>query len=269
MRTALVTGPSSGIGRATAMELARQDYHVVAAGRSVERVHPVVSAILEEGGSAEFLRLDLASLASTRKAAQSFLVSGAPLDVLVNNAGVGPVTGATEDGFEIHFGVNHLGHFLFAQRLAVAMGEGSRVVQVSSDMHHRAPGIDFDQLRRQTRSFLGLKEYAVSKLANVLFARELARRQPRWRVYAVHPGMVDTGIIPAYVKPFLRGRMLTPQQGADTVVWCATSPEVAGDSGGYYLRREAVTPSAPARDDQLAERLWEFSEHWSEMAPRA
>lgn len=269
MRTALVTGPSSGIGRATAVELARRGFHVLAAGRSLERVHPVITEILEQGGSAEFLRLDLASLESAREAARSFVVSGWPIDVLVNNAGVGPVTGVTQDGFEIHFGVNHLGHFMLTREIRPAFHAGTRIVQVSSATHRDAPGIDFDRLRQHTRSFYGLKEYAVSKLANILFTRELARRRPEWRSYAVHPGLVDTAIIPGYAKPFLRRRMLTPQQGAETVVWCATSSEVENDSGLYYVNKAVVSPSAVAQDDDLAARLWEYSERWCETAAQA
>jgi NAD(P)-dependent dehydrogenase (short-subunit alcohol dehydrogenase family) len=258
----MVTGPSSGIGRATALGLAAQDFHVVAAGRSVDRVGMVIEQIRRTGGSAEFLSLDLASLESARAAARSFAASGRALDVLVNNAAVGLGRGLTSDGFEIHFGVNHLGHFMLTDQLSEVIPVGGRVVQITSSVHHRATGFDFEWCYQKTRSPLGLDEYAKSKLANVLFVRELATRRPDWRVYAVHPGLTDTRLIPAWIKPALRRRLLTAEEGADTPVWCATSEELAGQSGLYYARRAAEEPSHVARDDALSHNLWVRSEQW-------
>lgn len=261
MPTALVTGTSSGIGRATAMELACLGIHVVAAGRSATRTQPVLDAIGDGGGSAEFLELDLASLASVRAAAGSFVESGRTLDILVNNAGIGVNRrGLTEDGFEVHFGVNHLGHFLLTRDLGPAFRAESRIVSVASAVHHRANRIDFARMRRPTR-FTGLAEYAVSKLANLLFIRELSHRSPELHAYAVHPGLVDTPLIPRWVR-FFTESILTPEQGANTVVWCATSEEVAGASGLYYQQRAIGVPSLVARDDSLARELWERSEKW-------
>jgi NAD(P)-dependent dehydrogenase (short-subunit alcohol dehydrogenase family) len=267
MSIALVTGASSGVGRATAVELARRGFHIIAAGRSEKRAQAVVSDIEAAGGSAEYLYLDLASLDSSHKAARSFEVSDRKLDVLINNAGIGATRGITQDGFEIHFGVNHLGHFMLTHHLRRTFQPGTRIVQVTSSVHFRAPGIDFDQLQRRSRSFYGLEEYAASKLANVLFVAEMARMQPDWNLYAVHPGLTRTKIIPAYVRPFMRRRLLTPEQGADTVVWCATSEEVSGQSGLYYAKRRARTPSEPAQDEDLARDLWRQSEIWCGVAP--
>lgn len=269
MNVAVVTGASSGIGRATAKLLAGHGLHVIAAGRSEQRTRPTVEEIRNSGGSAEFLDLDLASLESCRHAAIDLAGKVDGLDVLVNNAGVGPVKGLTEDGFEIHFGVNHLGHFLFTLLLEDLLHNGSRIVQVASDLHHRVGGIDFETLQRPTRSFYGLNEYGASKLANLLFVRELARRRPEWRAYAVHPGLVRTRIIPWYVRPFLGSRALSPEQGADTVVWCATAPEIGERSGLYYARRSVAVPSAAAQDNDLASRLWEYSERACGLAPPA
>ena len=269
MRTALVTGPSSGIGRATSLELGRKGFHVVAAGRSEERTASVINSIREEGGSAEFLHLDLASLESARGAARTFRNSGRELDVLVNNAGVGATKGITADGFEVNFAVNHLGHFMFTHHLRATFRPGTRIVQVASSVHFRASGIDFDRLQRRSRSFYGLDEYGVSKLANVLFVKELARRQPDWNTYAVHPGMTNTSIIPWYVRPFMRGRLLTPEQGAATVIWCANSDDVTGESGLYYSNKVVRAPSAAAQDDDLARELWERSERWCGITPLA
>jgi retinol dehydrogenase-12 len=262
MPTALVTGPNSGIGRVTAMELARAGFHLVAAGRSAARVQPVINSITDSGGSAEFLELDLASFASVSRAAARFEDSSRTLDVLVNNAGIGVNRRElTEDGFEAHFGINHLGHFLLTNSLSHTFRPGTRIVSVASAAHFRAKTIDFDRVRKRP-TLIGYAEYAVSKLANVLFIRELARRYPAWNTYAVHPGLVDTPLIPGLARLLLRSTMLTPEQGADTVVWCANSREVENESGHYYQRRSISDPSFPAQDDDLARELWERSERW-------
>lgn len=263
----MVTGASSGIGRATALELARSGYHIVAAGRSATRIRRVVDQITEQGGSAEYLELDLASLQSARDAAGVFEQTEREIDVLVNCAGVGATHGRTKDGFEIHFGVNHLGHFMFTHHLRRTFAPSTRIVQVSSEVHRRADGINFDAVMRRTRSVFGITEYAVSKLANILFATEMAKRQPDWRLYAVHPGLTNTRIIPWYIRPLIARRILTPEQGADTIVWCARSPSVADDSGHYYARRSIEAPSAAAADNDLAKRLWTMSEKWCGVAP--
>jgi NAD(P)-dependent dehydrogenase (short-subunit alcohol dehydrogenase family) len=262
MSTALVTGPNSGIGLVTTLDLARTGFHVVAAGRSQARIEPVIATITSEGGSAEFLELDLSSLASVRSAAACFIESGRQLDVLVNNAGIGVNRrGRTEDGFEVHFGINHLGHFLLTDRLRSTFGPGTRIVSLTSAVHFRAKGIDFDRVRRRT-SFIGYPEYAVSKLANVLFIRELARRTPELNAYAVHPGLVDTPLIPWPIRALMSRSFLRPEQGADTVVWCATSNDVADQTGRYYQLRAMANPSLIAQDDDLARELWDRSEVW-------
>jgi NAD(P)-dependent dehydrogenase (short-subunit alcohol dehydrogenase family) len=268
MESVMITGVSSGIGRATAVEMGRRGYHVIGAGRSAERVSPVVGEIEGAGGSADFLQLDLASLKSVREAARTFEESGRTLDILINNAGVGAGRGVTEDGFEVQFGVNHLGHFALTHHLRRTFRPGSRVVQVTSAAHFNVDGIDFDRVQRRTRSMLGWHEYSVSKLANVLFVREMARRQPDWRTYAVHPGMTDTGIFPGWVRPLIRHRLFTPEQGAETIIWCATSPHVTDESGEYYRNMESRPPSETARDDDLARELWRRSELWCGVAPQ-
>lgn len=264
MEIAMITGPSSGIGRATAHEMARKGYHVVAAGRSEERTARVVDEIRDDGGSAEYLHLDLASLRSCSQAAQTFRASGRYLDVLIDNAGVGGVRGQTDDGFEVAFGVNHLGHFMLTNELLPALRDGGRVVVVSSEVHRRAKGIDFDAVREKTGLLGGWSEYAVSKLANILFARELARLEPRLRTYSLHPGVADTNIFPALVKPFFRNKR-PPEEAARTSVHCATSDEVADQSGLYYSRMMPRSPSQVAQDDKLAADLWLRSADWCGM----
>jgi retinol dehydrogenase 12 len=262
MPIALVTGANSGIGRATAIGLAGEGAHVIAAGRSADRARPVLDEIAGSGGSAEFLELDLASMTSVRTAAQRFMDTGRNLDVLVNNAGIGVNRrGLTEDGFEVHFGINHLGHFLLTRELFLNLSPECRVVSLTSAMHFRADGIDFARVRRPT-AFTGLAEYATSKLANVLFTSELARRRPETRAYAVHPGLVRTRLIPGPIRALSASSMVSPEQGADTVLWCATSEDVAAESGHYYQQRTRLPPSVPAQDDDLARELWERSDEW-------
>ncbi len=265
MRIALVTGPTSGIGRAVALSLASQGFHLVAAGRSADRLKAIVSEIDAADGSAEPLLVDLASLRGVARAADEFIETGREIDVLVNNAGVAVARGTTEDGFQVQFGVNHLGHFMLTNRLVQTMRPSSRVVQVSSNMHYRVGHLDFDRLTRPTRSLFGVPEYSVSKLANVLFVREASRRHRPLGFHAVHPGLVDTGIFPRVLRPFLRG-MVTPEAGADTVVWAATDPDLSSRSGGYYAGRTEREPSPAALDDRLAAELWERSEEWCRKA---
>jgi NAD(P)-dependent dehydrogenase (short-subunit alcohol dehydrogenase family) len=261
MPIALITGANSGIGRATTIGLAGDGVHVIAACRSAAKAQPVLDEVATTGGTAEALELDLSSMASVRAAARRFSASGRALDILINNAGIGVNRrGLTEDGFEVHFGINHLGHFLLTRELAPRLVSGSRVVTLTSAMHFRAKGIDFTQLRRPP--VFGVAEYAVSKLANVLFIRELARRFPELRAYAVHPGLVRTRLIPGPIRALSGPNMLSPEQGADTVLWCATSEDVASETGLYYQQRSRLPPSAPAQDEDLARELWEKSDAW-------
>ncbi|HMG65550.1 MAG TPA: SDR family NAD(P)-dependent oxidoreductase, partial [Streptosporangiaceae bacterium] len=199
-RAFLVTGGSTGIGLATATSLAARGGRVCITSRSVARGQAAVAGIAAATGNAEvsFLQLDLADLASVRRSAQEFLDRGGPLHVLINNAGLAGRRGLTADGFELAFGVNHLGTFAFTTALLDRLaGSGpARVVTVSSDAHYAAKGIDFTTVRRRTRSITGLPEYQVSKLGNVLFSQELARRLAGTGVtsYALHPGVVASDI---------------------------------------------------------------------------
>jgi NAD(P)-dependent dehydrogenase (short-subunit alcohol dehydrogenase family) len=272
-RTFFITGGNTGIGLATAAVLARDGGRVYIGCRSAEAGEAAVARIREQSGSAEvfLLPLDLASLASVRACAESFLARDEPLHVLVNNAGVGGQRGLTADGFELHFGVNHLGHFALTQLLLprlAASGPGPRVVNVSSDAHYNAPGIDFGAVRRRTATFAGMREYCVSKLCNVLFTQELARRAAGTgvRAYALHPGVVASDIwrrVPRLARPFITRRMLTVEQGAVTSVYCAASPAVAADNGLFY-DKSAVRPASPVATPELAGLLWQHSAEWSE-----
>jgi len=278
-RTFLVTGASAGIGLATAAELARRGGRVLAAcrpGAKAEQARAAIAAGAAGGAGGDLVRLvplDLADLASVRQCAAEVVALGEPLHVLVNNAGVGGARGVTADGFERHFGINHLGHFALTTALLpllTAAGGGARIVNVASDAHYGAKGIDFDALRSPTRSITGMREYAVSKLCNVLFTQELARRLDAATVsaYSLHPGVVASQIwrrVPWPARQVMTRRMLTVEQGARTSLYCATSPDLAGRSGGYYEKCAEATPSAVATP-ALAARLWEYSERWTSPA---
>lgn len=268
-RTFLVTGANTGIGRATAAGLAARGGRVFAACRSQEKGEAAVAAIRAETGSDDvsFLALDLADLASVRRCAGEFRALGEPLHVLINNAGVAGQRGLTKDGFELAFGVNHLGHFALTTALLDCLQAPARVVTVASDAHYQARGIDFGAVRRRTRSLTGMPEYAVSKLANVLFSAELARRAEGRGITAcaLHPGVVGSDIwrrIPRPVRGLVTRRMLTTQQGARTTLYCATAPELAGVSGRYYddCREREASAAATA---ELARELWQRSEAWA------
>ena len=271
-RTFLVTGGNTGIGRATVTELARRGGRVWVASRSAAKGEAAVAGVKAATGneSVFFLPLDLADLDSVRACAAAFLAAGEPLHVLVNNAGVAGRRGLTRQGFELTFGVNHLGHFALTSALlgCLAASAPSRVVTVSSDAHYSAPGIDFSSLRRPARGITGMREYAVSKLGNVLFSAELGRRTAGTgvRSYALHPGVVASDIwrrVPWPVRPFVTRHMLSVTEGAQTSLYCATSaaPEVAAASGLFYDRC-APRPASAVATPELARELWERSQAW-------
>lgn len=270
-RTVVVTGANTGIGLATASALAGQGWRVWVACRSERKGAAAVASIkAATGNDAVFLlMLDLADLSSVRDGAKSFLEPYEPLHVLVNNAGVGGARGLTKQGFELMFGVNHLGHFLLTQLLLerLVSSAPSRVVTVSSDAHYNAPGVDFEAVRRPARGITGLGEYAVSKLCNVLFSQELARRTEGTGVhaYALHPGVVASDIwrrVPWPVRPIVTRNMLSVSEGAQTSLYCATSPEVASESGLFYDKC-AVRAASSVATPELGRALWERSEAWT------
>jgi retinol dehydrogenase 12 len=269
-RTFLVTGANTGIGLATATSLAGRGGRVFLACRSRQKGEAAVAQIAAATGSSEvrFLPLDLADLASVRECARAFLALDEPLHVLVNNAGIGGTPGRTKDGFELVFGVNHLGHFALTMGLLECLtASRARIVHVASDAHYQAKAIDFDRLRRRTRGITGMSEYAVSKLCNVLFSQELARRLDGSGVasYALHPGVVASDIwrrVPGPVRPLVTRRMLTVEQGARTSLYCATAPETALRSGAYYEDCAERPPSRVATRE-LGEQLWRHSEIWT------
>lgn len=271
-KVALVTGANSGLGRVTARTLALQGYRVFLACRSEARTRPVLEEIrrLSQGtAQAEFLPLDLGDLGSVRSCAEAFLQRGLKLNLLVGNAGLAGQRGITASGFELTFGTCHVGHFLLVDLLLERLKESApaRIVMVSSKAHRHAETIDFAEVRRPTQSRTGLKEYAVAKLANLLFAKELARQLQGSGVttYAVHPGTVATDVwrsVPAPLAWLLKRFMRNEEEGAATTLHCATAPQLAEQSGEYYADCQLTEASAAAHDGVLAAQLWAHSQAW-------
>lgn len=270
-RTFLVTGANTGIGRATTEDLARRGGRVILACRSAEKAVPVIEEIRAETGNdrLEHLALDLADLDSVRTAVATLLERGKPIDGLIANAGVAGQRGDTAQGWELAFGINHLGHFLFVTSLLdlLRAGAPARVVIVASQAHYDAKDLDEDKLRGRTRTLTGLQEYSRSKLANVLFAQELARRvdPAEIGVYALHPGVVASDIwrrIPWPIRPLMTRAMISNEEGAQTSLWCATTDDPALVSGGYYDTSAAKEPSEMVTPERAAW-LWERSEAWT------
>jgi retinol dehydrogenase 12 len=269
-KTFVVTGANTGIGRVTAVELARAGADVWLACRSEARTAPVLDEIREvTGREARFIALDLGDLASVRTCAKALLENGTPIHGLVNNAGLAGQKGLTQDGFELLFGVNHLGHFLLTHLLLDRLKDSApaRIVNVASRAHFKCEALDWESLRAPTRTVTTMKEYAASKLANILFTRELAKRLEGTGVtaYAVHPGVVASDIwrkIPWPIRPLMKRRMISNEAGARTTIHCATAPELAEVSGGYYDDCAERAPSKVAEDDDLARALWDRSVAW-------
>jgi NAD(P)-dependent dehydrogenase (short-subunit alcohol dehydrogenase family) len=269
-KVALVTGANTGIGLVTARELARRGARVFVACRSAERAGPAVEAIrAATGKSVELLSLDLSDLESVRRCAREFVSKDLPLHLLINNAGLAGARGFTKSGFELAFGVNHVGHFLLTTLLLdrIRSAGKARIVTVASKAHYRAKTIDFDAVRKPTATRTALPEYGVAKLANVLFTAELARRLAGTGIttYSLHPGVVATDVwrsVPWPFRSLIKQFMITVDQGAETTLYCATSPACEAETGLYYDTSRSVEPGAAAKNRELAAELWRRSEEW-------
>jgi NAD(P)-dependent dehydrogenase (short-subunit alcohol dehydrogenase family) len=275
LTTVVITGGNAGIGKETAVGLARAGMHVVITSRDRSRGSAALEEIRTRSDSdaVEMMELDLADFGSIRRFADDFLAEHDRLDVLVNNAGLMQLhRNETVDGFETSFGVNHLGHFLMTQLLLdrIRVSGPSRIVVVSSHAHKGArKGLDFDDLQSE-RHYTGYGAYRRSKLANIYFTRELARRLQGTDVTAnaLHPGFVasrfardgDSGRMGEIAMVMGRPFAISPEKGARTSIYLATSPDVADVTGGYFYKCRPSTPTKIALDDEAARRLWAVSE---------
>jgi NAD(P)-dependent dehydrogenase (short-subunit alcohol dehydrogenase family) len=274
-KVCLVTGATSGLGRATALGLAAAGASVVIVGRDRERGEAVRAELAAAHSEAKpmLVLCDLSSQRQLMQLAATVRERLGRLDALINNAGVDVSRRElTEDGLELTFAVNHLAPFLLTN-LLIGMLEASapaRLITVSSGAHYQGK-LDFDDLQGE-RGFRGQRAYNQSKLANVLFTLELARRLAGTAVTAncVDPGWVKGTSLGRTASVGLKAMalvmwpaMVTPDQGADTIIWTATAPELAQQSGTYFKKRKPHEPSKPARDPELARRLWAESERLS------
>jgi NAD(P)-dependent dehydrogenase (short-subunit alcohol dehydrogenase family) len=280
-RTVVITGANSGVGKATAVALAAAGARTVITARDEGRGCRAQDDIARASGSdqVDLVVFDLADLSSVRQGARRLLDGYEQIHVLINNAGlVLSHRTETNDGFEATFGTNHLGPFLLTRELTERLKASApaRVVTVASTAHRSARrGLDFEDLQSE-KHYAGMRAYSRSKLANILFSNELARRLSGSGVTAntLHPGTVATGFardddasgLLAFgvkvIKPFI----LTPEKGARTSVYLASSPEVADVTGRYFIKCRPRNPSAAARDEDAAALLWSVSEELVDAA---
>ena len=266
----LVTGATAGIGKQTALELAKLGAEVIIVGRNAEKTAAVVESLRKESGATtiDSFLADLSSMASIRAFAGAFLAKHDRLDVLVNNAGgLFPKREVTVDGWERTFATNHLSYFLVAQLLLPALerAERARIVNVASAAHAAAPR-DFDDLMAERSRYRSFRQYGRSKLANIFFTRELARRVAgkQITVNCLHPGFVASeflakGGIWSVIRPIAGLFAIDVVAGAKTSVYLASSPEVAGVSGKYFDKCKEKQPNKIADNDAAATRLWQVS----------
>ena len=282
-KTCLITGSTSGIGKEIVRGLAKMNATVILVGRNKSRCEETLEEIRRGTSSSSdtnndlisYIVADLSSQASIRRLARQFLATHSRLHVLVNNAGVFlPNRSTTVDGIEYTFAVNHLAPFLLTNLLfeRVIASAPSRIITTSS-VAHKGAHINFEDLQFEKRRYNGLKAYGQSKLANILFTKELSRRSEGTGVTSncFHPGGVRTNLVRtspwyyrliwAIISPFL----VSPRRGADTAIYLASSSEVKEISGRYYEKRKQVTLSKVADDNDAAIRLWRLSEELTQI----
>lgn len=300
-KTVVITGCNTGIGKVTAQTLYGIGAKVIMACRDVAKAETTAAEIRQhfeqsatatapsdtkvapadgkKPGEVVIKKLDLASFASIRACAEDINQSESHVHMLINNAGVMMVPKSkTEDGFEMQFGTNHLGHFLFTLLLLpkIVKSAPAKIINLSSLAHAKGV-INFDDINSD-KSFSSMKAYQQSKLANVLFTKELANRLEgkNVNVYAVHPGIVRTELgrymdqtyfpgARALARVLMYWWMKTPEQGAQTTLHCALDEGAANETGLYYSDCK-VTPSCPlSNDEELAKKLWEESIKWTKL----
>ncbi|XP_060537314.1 retinol dehydrogenase 13-like isoform X2 [Cylas formicarius] len=281
-KTAVITGCNTGIGKVTVQDFFERGARVIMACRNREKATQAAEEIKQATASKSNLgeiiveELDLMSLKSVRSCAEKILAREKRIDLLINNAGVMTCPyGKTEDGFEIQFGTNHLGHFLLTLLLLprICQSTPARIVNVSSVAHERGT-INFDDLNWSQTPYSAIKAYGQSKLANVLFTKELHRKLREKNikdvnVYSLHPGVIKTELARHVADTYGKGVKLlmsamrwffkTPLQGAQTTIYCAVDEKCASESGLYYAECAVKEPSQAAQNEADAKRLWSES----------
>ena len=267
-KTVVITGATSGIGEVAAIDLAGQGARIVFIARDKERAHATLEKLRRVNpASGHVVHLaDLSLLSEMRRAAEEIREEPV-IDVLINNAGaLFNSRIETQDGLEKSFALNHMSYFVLTNLLLSRLKAGARIVNTASDAHRRAK-LDFDDLQSK-KSYSGFAVYSKSKLCNILFTRELARRIAGTGITAnaLHPGFVATrfgdqsgGMLSALVRVAKPIGGISPEEGAKTIIYLASSPEVARTSGEYFTKCAAATPSPEARNDNDAKRLWDVS----------
>src|SRR6201996_601742 len=266
-KTIVATGATSGIGEAAVVALAGMGARIVLVARDEARGKATVQKLEAKApGLGHRLHLaDLSSMAETRRVGEAIAASEPRIDVLINNAGaLFSHRQVTPEGLELTFALNHMAYFVLTEALRdnLVASTPARIVSTSSTAHQGAR-LDFDDLQ-SAKGYGGLKVYGRSKLANILFTRELARRLTGTEVTAncLHPGVVksrfgeSSGGFAGLLIPLIRPFFITAERGADTLVYLASSPEVADTTGGYFVKRKLTEPSAAARDDAAGKRVW-------------
>ncbi|MCK5290816.1 MAG: SDR family oxidoreductase [Thermoplasmata archaeon] len=270
-KTCLITGANSGIGKVMALEIAKKDANVVMVCRSREKGEAARNDIIRESSneSVELMLADLSSMKQVRKLAEEFKQKHDKLHILINNAALWPTKRImTSEGLETQFAINHLSHFLLTNLLLdiIKSSSPARIINTSSGLHKRAK-IDFDNLQAE-KSYKHMRVYGQTKLENVLFTKELARRLEGTgvTVNSFTPGMTSTNLgryMSGGAKWFMRHMARSPEKGASTGVYLATSPEVEGVTGKYFGDRKEMKYNKIGDDVGIAKRLWNVSEEFS------
>lgn len=269
--TTVITGSTSGIGKVTALELAKKGHAIYMLVRNTEKGEQVKQEIISQSGNKNIyvVKCDMADLQSVRAAAAELNSKLFAVNILINNAGGAFLEKEfTRDGFEMTFAVNHLGHFLLTESIISLLKKGqARVINVSSEAHRSAKP-NFDDLKWVQTSYKALKAYGISKLYNIYFTKSLAEKYKQDGIvsYALHPGVVNTNIwegVKGFTKLFvsiLKLFMITPEKGAETTIYLATELRLEPKSG-LYFKKCKVNKTAPIADDVQARKLlWNISE---------
>ena len=270
-KVVVATGATSGIGEVAAVRLAERGARIVFIARDPARAEATLAKLRAAGSGVlhRFHLADLSLMADTRRVAAEIAAAEPRIDVLINNAGaVFDRRVVTSEGLELTFALNHMAYFVLTEGLkARLVGSAPARIVSTASAAHQGVRLDFDDLQ-SARSFSAMGAYGRSKLCNILFTRELARRMAGTGVTAncLHPGVVatrfgdDAGGLLGLMMPLVKPLFISPERGAETIVYLASSPEVEGVSGLYFAKCAPKTPSAPAQDDAAAARLWEISE---------